>query len=44
MLYPPGMRVQAAAPPERFFAEAASLREEADAGRRRIEAEDDAEQ
>ncbi len=43
-LYPPALRVRAAAPLENFFAEAASLQEEADAGRRRIEAEDDAEQ
>jgi len=41
-LYPPVLRVRAAVPPENFFAEAASLQEEADAGRRRIEAEDDA--
>lgn len=43
-LYPPALRVRAAAPPENFFVEAASLQEEADAGRRRIEAEDDTEQ
>ncbi len=40
-LYPPALRVRAAAASENFFSEAESLQQEADAGRRRIEAEDD---
>jgi hypothetical protein len=40
-LYPPALRLRPAGSPEAFFADAAALQAEAEAGRRKVDADDD---